>query len=281
MHAGSPACGSEVNRPENGSVRPVAANWRTPESSARTQSERRAWWEAEHRDHDYGNVFSITEDEKLLAEVIEAAGPDRDAELIVVPGCGSRTNFERALVVAYPSAQIHAIDFPDVVKIAAERFEHPRVHYSGGDIAELELDGVADAVFHLHSVVSDSDEENRAILASSARALRPGGVLVGLFGSPYEVAEMGVLTGDEELITAVDLQTGLVQGLDDTYQLFYGPIRLRHILREAGLELSRFALRFHDTEVFRAQDSQRYDRSEPDLVMYGHLVTAHRPVAAD
>lgn len=252
--------------------------WLIPETETPLAGEdRRAYWETVHRDAGYGNVLSVTDDPRLVARIcadLSAAGAKR----VLVPGCGSRTNVERAILDRVATVEsIVATDFPAVVELAARRLPDPRVEYSARDSTDLRWEEEFDAVVIVNSVLSESDRENREILAACSRALRTGGRLVGLFPSILANLDLAILADDPKLRATVDVERSTkLEPEQGAHQIFYTPLRLRVILQSSGLAIERFEIYFMDAEEFR-DPSQSYRElvyDDADLVTYEYYVVA-------
>lgn len=250
-----------------------------PEGPPQRNDERQQYWESVHADAEYGNVLSVTDDPRLRTRL---AAETRGARRILVPGCGSRAQLEHSLLDEVSDVdEIVCTDFPAVVELAKSRLEDKRVHYVARDSTDLRFDSEFDAVVVVNSILSESDAENREILASCARALRPDGVFVGLFPSILANLDLAVLAGDNRLRSTVDVESSTKLELQqDAKQIFYTPLRLRVIVREAGLALERFEIVFLDAVEFRKPDQTYRELIYPDedLVTYEYFVRARKLV---
>jgi hypothetical protein len=245
--------------------------WLVPDPPNRLAPAARAdYWEDVHRTADYDNVYSLTDDAALRRRLIHdltAAG----ARDILVPGCGSRVRLQEAVAAELPDARLTCVDFPGVVEIAESRFSGPGVRYVGGDVATMEFAPEFDAVVHVTSVVSESDAENRDIMARTVAALRPGGTLLGVFPTVFATLDIAYTTGEEWRAQQLDLATSTYsepkQGVS---QIFYAPLRLRRIAKESGLTDLSMSLFFNDSEYLRSEGARHYELFDEDAVLY-HL----------
>lgn len=251
--------------------------WLIEPSEELSPAARRSYWETVHVDDDYDSVWSMTEDAGVRARLVEELSKAGSPGRIVIPGCGSRTLLERDLAAAFPDADVYGTDFPAVVAAAA-RFEHPRVHYVARDSADLGWSDEIDAVVVVNSILSESDAENRAILESCCRSLRPGGVLVGFFPTVFAAADIASLSRSREMMSQVNLErSSFFERKQQLEQIFYTPLRLRVALREAGFELDRIELYFCESDYFLRHGREYYGLEDDDLVIYEHLVVARKP----
>lgn len=250
------------------------------DSGVKSQIETRSYWESSHADHDYENIVSVTEDEALLAKLAEPLKSSiGDApKTLLIPGCGSRGHLEKYLVSTFPSVRLTSTDFPGVVRLAAQKFSHECVEFVARDSRELDYEGSFDAALAVNAIVSDSDEDNRAILASIAKALKPDGILVGLFPTIFSHADLFYCEpGGENGLHLFDLQNSRYhdprEGLS---QILYTPLRLRAILREAGFSKIEMSIYFLDSPHQRNEFRRMHGVEGEDSVLYELFVVARR-----
>jgi SAM-dependent methyltransferase len=251
--------------------------------TAMSRVEREAYWASVHLDAGYENVVSLTEDRSVQDRIVGALRSLRGCERVLIPGCGSCTALQERLVLELPDVRIMCVDFPAVVDAAEGRFAHERVEYVSHDMARPHWRAEFDAVVVVNSILSDSDLENRQILASCHDALRPGGILTGFFPTAFAAFEAALILGDDARLALVDPATAIkYEPAQDAYQMFYTPLRLRQVLREAGFVRELLAIEFLDSEHFLgpARDVATLGEGDDDLVLYEHFVVAERSDAA-
>jgi SAM-dependent methyltransferase len=240
-------------------------------------AERRGYWESIHGDEGYENVISLTDD-PAVCERIERALEESRAKRILVPGCGSRTGLQEWLVGRLP--QIEALvctDFPAVVALGRERFSHPSVEFQAADSGDLPWREAFDAAVVVNSILSESDRENRRVLSAIRRALRPDGVLVGFFPTVFATLDIATISHDPRRHADLDLERSMkYEPAQEAFQIFYTPLRLRLILREAGFDVSSMEIYFLDSDHIRSQPGEWNDFSveDEDLVIYELYVVA-------
>ncbi len=251
--------------------------WAIPGGSPKSLAERRAYWESIHHEEDYKNVLSLTEDPGVCERVERALG-DSDARRILVPGCGSRTGLQERLVKRLP--QIEALvctDFPAIVALARERFAHPAVEFRAADSGDLPWCDAFDAAVVVNSILSESDLENRQMLKSICGALRPNGVLLGFFPTVLATLDIAMISNDRQRRADIDLERSMkYERAQDAFQIFYTPLRLRMILREAGFGISSMEVFFLESDHIRSQPGEWNDFSveDEDLMIYELYVVA-------
>jgi hypothetical protein len=246
--------------------------WLIPDSERLPDQAKQAYWEQVHQDH-YQSVWSVTEDEDLR-ERISAVITKEKLTTVAIVGSGSRMHLERHLLKTHPNLKIICTDYPKVIELAKEKLMDPRLSYLAMDSRELKLDQLVDGIIIVNSVVSESDSENRSIISACAQNLRWGGLLIGLFPTAFYLLEKELLTNEQQ---ALDLSRSTVyEPHQKLEQVFYTPLRLRRILKEAGLSLKTMEVYFCDSEHFLKETERHYQTEDADLAIYEHLVIARR-----
>lgn len=241
------------------------------------QSDVRRFWEEQHRDCDYMTTFSVGEDAEVRSSIIEYVLECSPCNDILIVGCGSRTHLQEALLARLSSsARVVATDYSEVIAVAQQRFSHPQLTYVALENQRAFVEQF-DAVVAVNVLVMASDQANRALVREWACALRHGGSLVLLAPLLFCGLELALLTEREDLCECLDLDgsawTEKHQGMR---QIEYSPLRLRRILKEAGLRQTDMRIVFLDGPTSREQSRVHYDLDDPDLVVYEQLVTATR-----
>ena len=252
------------------------AKWPIGGGDGMSQDDRRAYWEREHADHDYEGVFSISQDEGVIAPCVEAI-TRRGCRRVIVAGCGSNVALQQAIAERASDVEsVTGVDFPGVVEVAARRTDDPRIGYVGADIAVDGCGVQGDCVVTINAVLSDLDEENRALLRRFREALPAGGLLAGFFPTIFTPVEFGYLQPDRRMLDQVNLEEcRFAEEKQGITQIFYSPLRLRAVLREAGFRLERMELVFLDSPEL-ADHARTYYRlgDDPDVVAWELFVQA-------
>jgi hypothetical protein len=240
------------------------------------------YWDLRHGQLQYENVYSVTDDSELRVKLVNllraAIEPDEPCQ-VLIPGCGSRACLERELIDSFPLLSVLATDYPGVVEAAARRLRHPRVKFVGKDTRELGLRPEFNAAVVINSVLSDCDSDNRAMLKSVHAALKPNGLLVGLFPTIFATADIGFCEEREQWrLELVDLPSS--RYCFDEYakatHILYTPLRLRAILREAGFVAPSMEIFFCESPCLRDEAYRVYGLQGEDLVLYELLVTSRK-----
>ncbi len=251
--------------------------WPIPEVEPKSVEERQRYWEETHGKDDYANVISLTDDPEVCRHT-ERTLSEYDAKRVLVPGCGSRTGLQEWLLARMPRIEaLVCTDFPAVVEQAASRFPHPAVEYRAANSTDLPWRDAFDAAVVVNSILSESDRENRRILASIRRSLRAGGVLLGFFPTVFSSLEIAHVSNDQRRKDDLDLERSMkFEPAQKAFQIFYTPLRLRMILREAGFELVSMEIFFLDSEDLRRQPGEwnEFTADDDDLAIYEQYVVA-------
>ena len=247
-----------------------------------TGAQRKAVWEERHASG-YSNVYSMTDDPELRARIVSELSALPAHADILVPGCGSKGLLEKDIAAKVPGCRhVLCTDFAKVAAIPAENNRNPVIEYKGLDSAKLGLKEQFDAIVIVNSVLSDNDAENRKIIASCYDALKPGGRLIGFFPTIFWSLDLALTSKSPEwrqyYEDHVDLDT-FSEGEKESpdAQIFYSPLLLNLILKEAGFEKRRQENYFLDSDFFTKQGKEMYDIDDPDLAAYELFVTAEKP----
>ncbi len=115
-----------------------------------------------------------------------------------------------------------------------------------------------------------SDEENRALLRRFREALPVGGLMAGFFPTFFTPVEFGYLQSDRRMLDQVNLEERrFAEEQQGITQIFYSPLRLRAVLREAGFRLQRMGILLFDSPEL-AEHARTYYRlgDDPDVMAW-------------
>lgn len=167
-------------------------------------------WNARYRD---GNTpWERRRPPPDLLELIERLGSTKLC--VLVPGAGHGTD---AIAWAAAGHDVTAVDHaPDAVRLSRERSRAAghRLRILLADILDLptHLCGTFDAVWEQTCFCALAPDQRRGYVGAMARALRPGGLLYGLFwehgrsgGPPYNVSEACVRSAFDDLFEIISV----------------------------------------------------------------------------
>jgi hypothetical protein len=246
-------------------------------------ADRRAYWERTHTSGDIENIWSVTDDAGALQKFGDELKMLAARKRILIPGCGSKVSLQNHVADSFADIdEILCTDFDLVVKIAASQSNHPKIRYAARDSARLGFENEFDVVIDVNATLSDSDVENREILGACFGALREGGVLIGMFPTILCAVDAGYLQADRAELEQVDLErSSFYEKSQALWQIFYTPLRLRQILKEAGFHMRKMEVYFCDSEFFLRQNETIYNIADHDIVTYELLVVAEKPSIAN
>lgn len=253
--------------------------WLVPDPQPGLREKQQHEWEELYQRGSLDKVMSLVEDEAAMNLVLEALKRQSECRDILIPGCGTRVALQRVIVETGPETlKVTCTDYAGVVGTCAEAFSHERVRYVDADTTRLPWDSAFDAVLIVNSIVSGSDSENRDMLESCSRALRPGAVLIGFFPTIFCALDIALLEGNADKMLNIDLARSLCyEEVQDVSQVFYSPLRLRRILHESGLRVELMSVFFCDSDYFSSEGRRLYDIFDEDLAPYEFFVVATKP----
>lgn len=240
-----------------------------------TASERQSYWESIHNKSAYSDAFSTTEDVAYREKIIHELDQVGDIRSVLIPGCGSRVFLQKELARKPKIKEICCTDFEGVVQVAENHFRHPKVQYLARNSTALGFKDKWDAIVIVNSILSESDEENRNILLSCYNALRPGGTLIGYFPTIFCAVDVDSIDPSLGVAKYIDLKrNSFYEKRQGAYQIFYTPLRLRYILKEAGFRLDKMEIYFLDSNFFKKQGAEYYGLKDEDAVIYELFIVA-------
>lgn len=249
-----------------------------PDDSDRLPRSEDEYWTAVHRDNDYGNVCSLTDDDVLrnhLVSLVDKGGGGS----VLIPGCGSRTALQNAIAETPSVERVVCSDFQAVVDIAKDGANHAKIEYVGSRTELLPYEDEFDFVVIVNSILSASDRANREQLEACGRALKNGGHLIGFFPTIFAALDLAVLGEDPIRRSHIDLENSTkYEPAQDAYQVFYTPLRLRLAIREAKLRLEEMSVYFLDSPYFvhHGKTWREYVYDDDTLVVYELFVKAQK-----
>jgi len=138
------------------------------------------------REWDAGTYDRVSIPQQLWARPVVARLGLRGDETVIDAGCGSG-RVTRLLLEALPAGRVIAVDgSAAMLAEARELLGSERVSYVHSDLLDLDLDGVADAVFS-NAVFHWIDDHER-LFGRLRAALRPGGRIEAQCGGEGNVA---------------------------------------------------------------------------------------------
>lgn len=258
------------------------------ETSAGPQAEEEKWAKI-HQDG--YQIWSMSADESVQ-EKIAAALLTIPHERVLIVGCGSVVDLQLMLIARFEEIrEIVCLDFQPVIELAKKKGSHDKIRYLARDARDMGFERCFDVVVNVNAILSEADEDNRRILASCVQALKPGGSLLGFFPTIFcqeEVLSLEKRYNRFKRVWAARAakpvydQARLTDGHDilDMMaahgQLYYTPLYLRMILRQAGLLIDRFEFFFCQSPAFREQAKTKFAVLDEDVLIYEFFIHARR-----
>jgi SAM-dependent methyltransferase len=275
--------------------------WLIPSCLAsKSIEEEKTDWNQTHQDYSK-NVFSLTQDPKLSEMLVHPSRqspgfdiPNSRAIKVLIPGCGSEIHLQKTLLEFCPQiGQVCCTDFSNTAIERAKkhwqqfdrdgRLKSQQLIFEESDSTRLteqkpDWTNKFDYVLVVNSVVSGDDVKNRQMLGEFYKVLKPGGKLYGFFPTIFWDLEVTYLSRSK----AHWLTDGTINLSDSAYydkkyndrQIFYTPLRLNRIFKEAGFKRLSFEVHFGDSDILVANlknvDVESID--EPDIYSWQFLV---------
>jgi SAM-dependent methyltransferase len=234
----------------------------------------RAYWDRAHNSAKYQTTFSVGDDDGVRLAIAGQIERSPSHARVLLAGCGSRTAMQEHILACFKDMHVIATDYASVIRLARERFQHPRLEY-----AALEEDGLERGSFDLlvavNVLVMSTDIANRELMGAWAEMLKPGGCLIALVPYLYCGHELATLSSSSELRQCLDLERSTwTERRQGCSEVEYAPLRLRRIVKEAGLELRELSIVFLESPSSRRQAREHYGLHDEDLLVYELLLTA-------
>lgn len=232
--------------------------------------EEKQLWEEIHKESGYSSrIFSLLDSDLVLnkfrmelSRLVVESRPIR----ILIPGCGSNINLQKCCYNVFgDNAQIDALDWSEeAIKLSAQQTAGLglRITYINQSYYELSIDdSTYDVIVLANAIVSESESNNESAVKNLTRLLKPGGVLLGLFPSPFNMLDYSLTNPDAHHWICdgkVDVNKRQIHEDGDTTQRFFSPLELYMLLKRTGLYVKAFELFFYDDETFARQISELY-----------------------
>ncbi len=263
--------------------------WLIEKEDAPSFSETEKKWEEIHNNGYH--VWSMSADKTVQQKIIDELRPLPHEKILIV-GCGSVTDLQNVLCQTLEGiVQIVCIDFKNVAALAEKKENHPKIRYEAADAGALSYCGQFDIVINVNSILSESDMENRKILASCYDSLQTGGHLIGFFPTITCYMEITALEKRYNRLKRMFAKKSegahddpfethdahdLLDIMKEYGQLYYTPLYLRMLPKEPGFDIGRMELFFCDSDLFKKQAKMKFGVLDPDILVYEYFVNAKK-----
>ena len=276
------------------------SKWPIPSANRLTSKsleQEKEFWDKNHED--YANTtFSLTQDPKICKDLV---CPDRSPGYnipnspdikVLIPGCGSEIYLQKTLLEFCPQiGQIYCTDFSKTaIEKAQENWKNAdgESRINNQQIVFEEVDSTRiieqkpdwqdkfDYVLLVNSVVSSEDETNRQMIREFGKVLKPGGKIYGYFQTTLCFLEIAYFSRKHaHCVTEgfIDVYGNKVWDAEWQYaQIYYTPLRLNRIFKEAGLKRLNIEIDFFDSEPFVSMFKKMIEHDDPDIFLWHLLV---------
>lgn len=276
------------------------SKWLIPSSqrlASKSLEEEKAFWDENHKDY-ANNTFSLTQDPKICKTLVRPERspgfdiPNSPDIKVLIPGCGSEIYLQKTLLEFCPNiGQVCCTDFSKTaIEKAVEswfqalgdsRLKNQQFVFELADSTKLteqkpEWKDKFDYILLVNTVVSSEDETNRQMIREFAKVLKPGGKIYGYFPTTLCFLEIAYFSRNHAHC--------ITEGYIDVYgnkvwdaewrdaQIYYTPLRLNRIFKEAGLKRLSLEIDVLDSEPFVSMFKEMIGHDDPDIYLWQLLV---------
>lgn len=223
-------------------------------------------WENEFQSKKYESIWSVAEDQELIAALAQHL--KKSTKRILIPGCGSRTELQQYIINNFQKIEeIVCNDFSEsAINLAKSNFSHPKLKYEIRDTSDLTVyeSNYFDVVIVVNSILSGNHELNVKQLQEIYRVMRGGGLFVGLFPTTlcgfeifYHLLKENFKDWNDS--KWVDIENNCYfDSLQGIWKAGYTPNRLNHIIKEIGFKRERMEIFFCDSDYFKKESERVY-----------------------
>lgn len=220
-------------------------------------------WEENHEQSEYEDVWSITDNTEVLKAL--ANGINENVKKVLIPGCGSKTDLQGYLVDNYKHLEtIYCTDCSQhALNQAKDDCDHDKIIYQKVDTSGMPFENnFFDFILVANSILSGFDLLNRRMIKECHRALKPGQRLYGFFPTilcAYEISYLDQRFAHLQTNGTINvLKNSFYESTQKMEQIFYTPLRLKHIVEEAGFKREKFEIYFFDSDYFMKESERVY-----------------------
>lgn len=276
------------------------SKWPIPSANRLTSKsleQEKELWDKNHED--YANTtFSLTQDPNICKALVRPERspgfdiPNSPDIKVLIPGCGSEIYLQKTLLEFCPQiGQIYCTDFSKTaIEKAQENWKNAdgESRLNNQQIVFEEVDSTRiieqkpdwqdkfDYVLLVNSVVSSDDETNRQMIREFGKVLKPGGKIYGYFQTTLCYLEIAYFSRKHaHCVTEgfIDVYGNKVWDAQWQYaQIYYTPLRLNRIFKEAGLKRLSLEIDFFDYEPFVSMFKKMIEHDDPDIFLWHLLV---------
>lgn len=276
------------------------SKWLIPSShrlASKSLEEEKAIWDENHKDY-ANNTFSLTQDPKICKTLVRPERspgfdiPNSPDIKVLIPGCGSEIYLQKTLLEFCPNiGQVCCTDFSNTAiekavsswfqALGDSRLKNQQFVFEQVDSTKLteqkpEWKDKFDYILLVNTVVSSEDETNRQMIREFAKVLKPGGKIYGYFPTTLCFLEIAYFSRNHaHCITEgyIDVYGNKVWDAEwQDAQIYYTPLRLNRIFKEAGLKRLSLEIDVLDSEPFVSMFKEMIGHDDPDIYLWQLLV---------
>lgn len=241
-------------------------------------------WEETHGKLGYSNkVFSLLDSNLVLNKFTQELMPfqNKTEMKVLIPGCGSNVNLQLCCHnVLGDKTSIYALDWSKVAIDISKRKTDMlgiNVRYINQSYYDLSLNpSFFDIIIMSNAIVSESHENNVTALTNLTNLLKPGGSLLGLFPSPFNMLDYALTNDDakEWLIDGtVNVKERRIYEKKFGCQRFFSPLELYILIKKINCHVENFELFFYDDENFANQIASLYNlKCNSNFCFWGYFI---------
>lgn len=218
-------------------------------------------------------VYSLTSFPEKVARILQQL---RNETRVLIVGCGSAINLQKAILENFPNTEITACDFSEGMLCESQaKFSHPNLTHRFGDTTNLGFSSEFDTVISTNSIIPPTREAVVKMYQSIFRALKPGGEFVAYLPAFDAASDFGRKNPD--IRACLDSANARMWDTND-WQCFHTP-------RLARSELGSVGFREIEIQQIRAESRKevgelvRLYGEKADDYFYLHFTTAKKPAA--
>jgi len=254
-------------------------------------------WNTVHQNYS-NHTYSLTEDPQICDDLINPLQspnfkiPNSPDIKVLIPGCGSEIGLQKTLLTLCPQiGQVYCTDFSENAIETAKsnwqetngdtKLKNQQLNFKVADSTKLveqypDWQEKFDYVLVVNSVLAGEDDQNRQMIDEFYKVLKPGGRLYGFFPSIFWDLEIAyLLQSKAHWLTDGQIDLAHSACYDHRWnsrQIYYTPLRLNRIFKEAGFKRLSFEVSFDDSDTAISNLKEVFGIDEPDVYSWELLV---------
>lgn len=245
-------------------------------------------WEETHGKFGYSKkVFSLLDSSLVINKFTQELMPFQNkAEMkVLIPGCGSNVNLQLCCnKVLGNNTFIYALDWSkEAIDISKRKTDilGIEVKYINQSYYDLSLNpSFYDIIIMSNAIVSESHENNVTALKNLTNLLKPGGSLLGLFPSPFNMLDYALTNNDAKkwlIDGTVNVKERRIYEKKFGSQRFFSPLELYILFKKINCQVEKFELFFYDDDNFANQIASLYNlKYNSNFCFWGYFINSKK-----